>query len=230
MAQNSRIKSATAGAEARNRPKSGRAARAGASMRAMSRPRSPGPSSPSRSSRLLGALGLLLCAATLAALAVPGVGWLRATSADGLALGDTARRIDLPPGATYGIYLTDADNSGYSLACTGTDHRTGRPVRFGSPGWNIGTETVMLEHVYDTGSGELTIACRSGEPVETRPVPDDRALALGLALAGLLGCTGAGLLVAWYAGRRRDQATTLPRSTTRDGSASTDRSSTGLRG
>lgn len=193
----------------------------------MSRTRSPGLL---RSSRLLGPVGLLLCAAALAALAVPGVGWLRATSTDGLALSDTARTLDLPPGATYGIYLTDADNSGYSLGCTGTDVRTGQPVRFDFPGWNIGSETVMLDHVYDTGSGELTIACRTGETVETRPVPDDRALALGLALAGLLGCTGLGLLVAWYAGRRHAQATTLPRSTTRDGSASTDRSSTGLRG
>ncbi|WP_418063565.1 hypothetical protein [Pimelobacter simplex] len=192
-------------------------------------PRVPRTRSPGRPGRL-GLLGAVLCAAALVALAVPGVGWLAATTAHGHGLDDEPRALRLPAHETYGIYVTDADNSGYSVGCTGTDTRTGRPVRFADPGWSIGTETEMLEQTFDTGSGALTIICTGDEHVETRPVPDGGALVLGIALAGMLGCTGAGLLVAAIATRGQRQATTLPRSTTRAGSASTDRSSRGLRG
>ncbi|WGX98692.1 hypothetical protein [Nocardioides sp. L-11A] len=170
-------------------------------------------------------LGLL----AVLALAVPGVGYLSDSRAGGHPLDETPRQLHLPADRTYGIYVSDADNSGYSVGCTASD--IDGPIEFRRPPWSVsGSDIEMLEHVYDTGSGLLTISCSSDEPVGTRPVPNHLAMLIGVLVAGTLGCVALGCAVAWIVRRRERQATTLPRSTTRDGSASTDRSSTGLRG
>ncbi|MDQ6522404.1 hypothetical protein RB608_02280 [Nocardioides sp. LHD-245] len=172
---------------------------------------------------------LFLSLLAVAALAVPGVGYLTASRADGQPLGDSPRQLRLPADRTYGIYVTDADNSGYSVGCEASD--IDGPVDFRRPSWSVsGSDIEMLDLVYDTGTGRLTISCSSDETIETRPVPNHVAMLIGLLVAGTLGCVAVGCAIAWLVARGERQATTLPRSTTRDGSASTDRSSTGLRG
>jgi hypothetical protein len=73
------------------------------------------------------------------------------------------------------------------------------------------SDTEVLDLVFDTGSGELTIQCAvPGEQVTARPVPNDLAMLLGIVLAGILGCTGVGLLIVWVTLRSSRQARTTP--------------------
>lgn len=102
----------------------------------------------------------------------------------------------LPADTTYGIYVVDADNSGYAMSCAATDAQ-GQAVRMGDPSWSISSsDTETLDLVYTTGSGDLTITCPvAGEIVTTRPVPDYRGLVLGALGAGAMAALGGVLIV-----------------------------------
>ena len=71
------------------------------------------------------------------------------------------------------------------------------------PGWTVSSsDTEMLDLVFDTGDGDLTISCTiPGELVTAKPVPNVLALALGIVVAGLLGVATLGFLVVWLLAR-----------------------------
>ena len=162
-------------------------------------------------SGLLGWAGLLLCVLALVAVVAPGVGYTRALANEGVRLDGSPQHVLVPADRTYGIYVDDPDNSGYSMNCSAVDAR-GREVRLADPGWSVSSsDTEVLDLVFDTGSGELTITCAvPGEHVTARPVPNDWAMLLGIVLAGILGCGGVGLLVAWVVARSSRRPTTTP--------------------
>lgn len=159
---------------------------------------------------LLGWVGLLLCVLALVAVAVPGFGYTRARADDGVRLDGSPQHVQLPANRTYGIYVDDADNSGYAMSCSAVDAR-GRDASMADPGWSVSSSnTEVLDLVFDTGSGELTITCAvPGEQVTARPVPNDGAMLLGIVLAVGLGCTGLGLLLAWAVERSSRRATPM---------------------
>ena len=159
-----------------------------------------------RGVRHLGWVGALLCVLALVAVAVPGVGFARTTAGDGVRLDGTAQHLRLPAHKTYGIYIDDADNSGYSDSCSAVD-RDGRSIDIKDASWSVSSsDTETLDYVFDTGSGDLTITCSvPGERVTARPVPNFGALALGVGIGGILGLAGATMIIVWFVTRSRRQ-------------------------
>lgn len=141
-------------------------------------------------------LGGLLCAVAVVALAVPATAYVRALNGTELALGRGPHVLQLPADTTYGIYVNDQDNSGYTENCSIRD-ADGNGIALEGPPWTItASETQRLDAVYNTGSGDLTINCSvPNEQVSTRPVPNTQGLLLGILLAGTLACAGIALLI-----------------------------------
>jgi hypothetical protein len=82
------------------------------------------------------------------------------------------QHVVLPAHKEYGIYINDANNSGYSLNCTAKDSQ-GRQVHMGShtPPTISNSGTNNLDLVYNTGSGDLTFTCSaSGAQTTTQPL------------------------------------------------------------
>jgi hypothetical protein len=98
----------------------------------------------------------------------------------------------------WGIYVDDANNSGYTEECSAVD-ANGKSIQMSDPSWNISeSDTETLDMVFDTGSGVLTFDCSvPGERVTTRPVADFQSLLLGTAVAGVLGLLGVALIIVW---------------------------------
>ena len=169
----------------------------------------PGPRATVRPARSLLAAGVLAGVLAIVAGAIPFAWFARAITSDEVALPAGQHELTLPAHRTYGVYVDDADNSGYSERCSATD-ASGRRVRMKDPSWNIGwfSDTENLDFVFDTGSGDLRIECSvPGERVTLRQVPNDTALVLGGLLGSLLFATSIGLLIGWVAVR-----TSSPRS------------------
>lgn len=132
----------------------------------------------------------------LVAIGLPALACARAAANRGITLHDGPQPVALPAGQLYGIYVNDSDNSGYSEQCSINDAQ-GQPVRVHDPGWSVSSSaTQTLDMVFNTGSGRLTIDCSiSAERFGVRPVPNLRALVIGIILAGALGCAGVASLV-----------------------------------
>jgi hypothetical protein len=117
-------------------------------------------------------LGLILtCTAALAACGGDDSGDAGAHTATVIHLTGQPQHVVLPAHKRYGIYVNDANNSGYSLNCKATDtqghdeihmdHKT--PATISTSGTN------NLDLVYDTGSGDLIFTCSAaGEQTTTR--------------------------------------------------------------
>ncbi len=148
--------------------------------------------------RHFGRVGLLLCVLAILAVAVPAVGYARAIADQGVRLDGSTQHVLLPAHQTYGVYVDDADNSGYSEDCSAVD-ALGGSIRMADPSWNISySDTENLDAVFNTGSGALTINCSvPGERVTARPVPNAAAILPGMILGGILGCSGVGMIIAW---------------------------------
>jgi hypothetical protein len=157
-------------------------------------------------SRRVGWAALLLCVVAVVAVSVPSVRYAKAENHEGVRLDGSAQHINLPAHRTYGIYVDDADNSGYSEQCTAVDDN-GRMIDMRDPSWSMSSsDTEMLDYVFTTGSGALTINCSvPGERVTARPVPNLDALLLGLVGCGIAGSAGAALLITWLVSRPRRQ-------------------------
>lgn len=157
-----------------------------------------------RGARHLGWVGALLCVVAVVAVAVPGVGFARSSAEDGVRLDGSAQHVRLPAHETYGIYIDDADNSGYSESCSAVD-REGGEIHLEDSFWSMSSsETEMLDYKFDTGSGNLIITCSvPGERVTVRPVPNFGALALGIGIGGVLGLAGAVMLIVWLVTRNQ---------------------------
>jgi hypothetical protein len=76
----------------------------------------------------------------------------------------------LPAHKTYGIYVKDANNSGYTLGCSATDAHGGKVhMKSHTPATISNSPTNNLDEVYNTGSGDLTFTCAApGEQTTTR--------------------------------------------------------------
>jgi hypothetical protein len=146
------------------------------------------PHSQRRSAAPLWGGALLICLA-IVSVALPGVNYARAASKDGVTLAGGAQQLTLPAGQQYGIYVDDTDNSGYSEQCTITD-ADGQQVPQRDPWWAMSSsQTETLDIVFNTGSGKLTIDCSiSAERIVVKPVPNLKAVVIGIALAFALGC------------------------------------------
>ena len=155
-----------------------------------------------RRSRLFGWAAALLGAAAIGTAIVAVSLFARSLEGDSFRLDESPRQVVLPSHRTYGIYVDDADNSGYSESCSVRDAE-GKEVPLRGPGWTASTsDTETLDFVFDTGTGELTISCSvPGEQVTAKPVPNVLALVLGSMLAVILGVATIGFLVLWLLAR-----------------------------
>jgi hypothetical protein len=170
----------------------------------------------------------MLCVLAVLVMAVPGVGYARAAGGQSVHLDDGPQHVVLPADQTYGIYVDDADNSGYSERCSAVDAR-GQHVQMADPWWSVSdSNTEMLDIVFNTGSGNLTIDCSiPGEHVTVRPVPNLRALVLGVAGGGILGLAGAFMLLVWLIGRQSRRRSNPPGSSIHDRSSSSNEQALG---
>jgi hypothetical protein len=164
-----------------------------------------------RSRRWAGWAGLLLCVVAIVTVSVPGAIFARAEGRDGILLDGTTQHINLPPHRTYGIFVDDANNSGYSEDCSGS-YDAGGTINLRDPSWSISSsDTEVLDFVFDTGSGAITIYCSvPGERVTVKPVPNSKAFFIGMVVAGIAGSVGVALLIVWLVGRiqrRRSKVT-----------------------
>ena len=155
-------------------------------------------------------MSLTLLALAAAAVFAPLVPYVLAVTDEGVSVGDGPTEIRASGGRTWGVYVDDRDNSGYSESCTVTDS-TGRPVALRDPGVTVSSsDTETLDHVFDTPrDGRFTIACDvQGASARVGPVGSLRSLVIGLAAATLLGLGSliAGLL--WLIGRPATAAPT----------------------
>lgn len=163
-----------------------------------------------RRSNVLCWAGLLLVLLAVVAIAVPGVGYVRTMNADGLSLSNGPLQVSVSNGRSYGIYVDDADNSGYSLACSAADAE-GQRIQLDDPPWSISSsDTETLDLAFKAGPGELSVTCDiPGEQVTLRPLPDNHSLEIGILLAAIFGCSGMCLLIAWAARSTRTPTSPL---------------------
>jgi hypothetical protein len=147
-------------------------------------------------------LGCVVCVLGIAGLTLAVVSIARPHNAPKVQVDGQPRSVVLPAHRTYGFFINDADNSGYTESCVVTDR--GRHVELKDPGWSMSSsETETLDLVFDTGSGHVTLSCEvPGETVLAKAVPNYLAIVAGLVVGGALTCLGAGLLVAWVLLRR----------------------------
>jgi hypothetical protein len=159
-------------------------------------------------SRLFGWLTVLVGAVALGSAIVAVSLFVRSLEGDSVRVDENARQVALSADRTYGIYVDDADNSGYTQSCSVHDSR-GRAVPLRDPGWSASTsDTETLALVFDTGTGDLTISCTiPGEQVTAKPVPNVLALVLGIVVAGILGVAALGFLIVWLLARSSRPAT-----------------------
>lgn len=152
-------------------------------------------------------LGMVVCTLAFVAVAVPGIGFIRAYADAGFPVSGITE-LSLPAHTTYGVYVDDADNSGYSLSCLARDD-AGGDIAVVGPSWSVGSsDTENLDAQFDTGSGEVTLNCSSDSAeIRVGPVPNLRALALGIVAAGMLAMAGIALLALWFSSRSRKPAT-----------------------
>lgn len=143
---------------------------------------------------------LLLFAAV--SVGLPGLRYAIAAHNQGVALRTGPEEVVLPAHQTYGVYVDDTDNSGYSEYCVITDV-SGQQISQRDPSFSVSSsDTEVLDIVFNTGTGRLTIDCDiSAERVTVKPVPNLKALLAGVLLAGLLGCAGGASLLAGRRGR-----------------------------
>jgi len=159
-------------------------------------------------SRLFGWTALLLCVVAIGSAVVAATLFARSLQGDAYRLDENVRQVALPADRTYGIYVDDADNSGYSQDCSAYDS-SGREIPLRDPGWSVSSsDTETLDLVFDTGSGDLTIRCGvPGEQVTAKPVPDVLALVVGLGIAVVLGVAAIGFVIVWLLARSARAAT-----------------------
>ncbi len=142
--------------------------------------------------------GAALCVLAGVVVLIPLIAYARvALDGDEVRLSDGPNQVSVPAGKTWGVYVDDANNSGFTMSCSGTDDATGEPIAMRDPWATIsGSETETLEYLFDTGSGELTISCRvPGEEVSIRPAANLNAVVLGFGLAFVPAGIGVGLLL-----------------------------------
>ncbi|WGL53387.1 hypothetical protein P5P86_06045 [Nocardioides sp. BP30] len=158
----------------------------------------------------LGWTGVCLTAVAVLVVVFAVVAAHRTTDGPSVRLSDGAHHLSLPAHRTYGIYVDDADNSGYSETCSATDDRGGS-IRMRDSSWSISSsDTEMLDLVYDTGSGDLVLTCSvPGEIVTTRPVPANALVLLGVAGVAV-GIAGIVLVIVGLSRRRRDVPAPTP--------------------
>ncbi len=162
----------------------------------------PAPSPPRRPRHAFGWAGLVLCIVAVVAGAVAVTAFVGADDTPSVRLDGTRQQVSLTPHTTYGVYVDDRDNSGYSLSCSAEDAR-GRPIGLRTPSWDVTySDTEMLEYVYDSGSGEVALTCRAGGAVaSTRPYVSTAPVALGTLVGGGAGVLGLTLLTIWLVDR-----------------------------
>ena len=161
--------------------------------------------------RYLGWVGLFLGVLALVAVVLPGIGFATALADDGVRVDDGPVTVSLAAHKTYGVYVNAANNSGYSESCTAVDDR-GTELRMRDPGWIISSsDTEMLDLVFDSGTGKVTISCEvPGEQVTVRRAPDNSAMFLGVVIGGILGCAGLALIAMWFGARPSRQPQPSP--------------------
>jgi hypothetical protein len=144
----------------------------------------------------VGWVGVVLSGLAVAVVVVLAVSTHRTTNGPSVRLADGPQHVVLPAASTYGIYINDANNSGYTESCSATD-ALGNTIQMRDPPWSIsGSDTETLDMVYNTGSGHLRINCSvPGEIVTTRPVLNYWALVLGGLAAAAMAVLGIVLIV-----------------------------------
>jgi hypothetical protein len=140
------------------------------------------------------------CVVAAIAIGMPATAGVRGEH--GTQLEGTRQQLALEPDTTYGVYVDDADNSGYSWSCSGT-RADGRPVELKSPSWSLSeSDTETLEYVFQSGTGHVTFTCAAaGERVSVRPYVSPRPLVIGLLVGGVAGTIGVTLLILWMVAR-----------------------------
>lgn len=140
-------------------------------------------------------VGVVLAAAAVAAITFPVVAYLSAAN-DRIALRPGPQQVILPADEWYGIFVQDADNSGYRERCSIMDS-DGRRIPLRDPGGLISfNEDEQLDLAFKTGTGRLTIRCLvPGERVTVGPLDDEKPVLIGVAVALVLGSVGVALAV-----------------------------------
>jgi hypothetical protein len=114
---------------------------------------------------------VIACTAALAACGNTG-GEAGAHTPTVIQLTGRPQHVVLPAHKRFGIYVNDANNSGYSLSCSAKDAQ-GRQIHMNqhTPATVSTSGTNNLDLVYNTGSGDLTFMCSAaGEQTTTRLV------------------------------------------------------------
>lgn len=157
-----------------------------------------------RHARRLGWIGLGLCLLATLAVVVPSVDYVIASSKTSVTLGEGATSVLLPSDTTYGIYIDDVDNDGYSHAPCSVSELGGQEIAESdfSPGRITTSDTETLDMAFNTGSGRLSIDCAIlGERVRVGPAPAQRPIVLGVGLAVILGTFAVASLIGWVTQR-----------------------------
>lgn len=139
-----------------------------------------------------GWLALSLLVLAVVAFVLPVARFALATSDEGVALGDGPTEVRSPGDRTWGVYVNDADNSGYSTSCIVTSP-DGRTIVLRDPGVTVSSsDTEMLDYVFTTPpDGRFTIDCAvTGASVRVGPVGSFPEILIGLAIAATLGLGG----------------------------------------
>jgi hypothetical protein len=152
-----------------------------------------------RRTKALGWLSLALFVLAAVAIVVPVTLFALATSDKGVALHGGATAINAPPHRTWGVYVNDVDNSGYSESCTATDS-SGRAIAIRDAGPRVtSSDTEMLDLVLTTPRhGSFTISCSvGGAEARVAPVGNFPLVLMGLLAAALLGLGGLIVGILW---------------------------------
>jgi hypothetical protein len=155
--------------------------------------------------RRLGWTGLALVIVALIVVSVPAIDYRQERSGPSFAIGETPRKFSLPPDKTYGIFVDDPDDGGYSTSCSVKDDQ-GRtiPSPVSAPSQFTFSSTLYLKSTFETGSGTVTVGCTPpSKDVSVRPAPSQLPLLVGGVAGASSAVVAVALLIAWLVVRRQ---------------------------
>ncbi|MFS3130565.1 hypothetical protein ACLM5J_19340 [Nocardioides sp. Bht2] len=147
--------------------------------------------------------GILMILLAVVVLLWPIIAAATASVSPAYWIGTAPRDLALEADTTYGIYVVDGANNGFSISCS-VFEAAGTPLELeeGHLAFSL-PEDESLMYEFKSAAGHVTVVCTATDPVYVAQVPNERAALIGVAIGVPLASVGILFLGMALTGRRR---------------------------